>query len=91
MKRTLTLYADVPPGDGVFLLEIAVGLGGYRLRPENLTWSLTGKDKVKLGIVIACDHEPHVRELIERFQGLHGVTKIESEAPPAPDVPVITD
>lgn len=56
MNHALTLHADVPPDDGVFL-EVAIGLGGYRLRPEILTWSLTGKDKVKLEIVVACHHE----------------------------------
>jgi hypothetical protein len=77
VKRTLVLHADVPPTNGIFLLEVAIGLGAYRLRPESLAWSLVAQTKVKLELVIVLSHEHQLRELTERFQALDGVTEVE--------------
>lgn len=62
------------------------------MRSEALNWSVVGSDNVKLGIVIAPCDEQHLPQLLERFQSLNGVTKVEIETPPLSDPPtVITD
>ena len=92
MKRTLSIYANVASTGGTLLLEVAMGLREYRLRPEALVWSLVGPDKVKLWFIVEPDREHHLPPLSDRFGQIEGVTKVEIEDPPTLSaLPVITD
>lgn len=82
MKRKINIFADVAANGGSLLLEVALGLREHRLQPESLIWALLGGNKIKLLLVIAPRLDHHLCDLVERFQRVPGVFKVEIENPP---------
>lgn len=78
-KKEIRLQAAVESTGGTLLLELAMAIREYRLRPESLVWTHDrGSAHVTINIVVPIDRVEGCQTLCERLRSIPGVERVLS-------------